>query len=168
MKKGFKRKLATWVGILFVITQIIPARTINATTEEEENKKYGTIEHYNGILFGDDKLVSYDNKNYAYISKGGDNEGAVAVGGDMHAPYLDNSMDFGASAASGYTGIGSKYEDNGMPTVMTSGKWDKIIGSNITVYGSKVLLAQEYNQGFAVMGADVNYSGQTEYKKFYF
>ena len=58
MKKGFKRKLATWVGILFVITQIIPARTINATTEEEENKKYGTIEHYNGILFGDDKLVS--------------------------------------------------------------------------------------------------------------
>ncbi len=151
MKKGFKRKLAAWVGILFVITQIIPARTINATTEEEENKKYGTIEHYNGILFnkkygtiehyngilfGDDKLVSYDNKSYAYISKGGDNEGAVAVGGDMYTPYLDNSMDFGASAASGYTGIGSKYEDNGMPTVMTSGKWDKIIGSNITVYGS--------------------------------
>ena len=164
MKKGFKRKLATWVGILFVITQIIPARTINATTEEEENKKYGTIEHYNGILFGDDKLVSYDNKNYAYISKGGDNEGAVAVGGDMHTPYLDNSMDFGASAASGYTGIGSKYEDNGMPTVMTSGKWDKIIGSNITVYGSKILLAQEYNQGFAVMGADVNYSGQQNIK----
>ena len=164
MKKGFKRKLAAWVGILFVITQIIPARTINATTEEEENKKYGTIEHYNGILFGDDKLVSYDNKNYAYISKGGDNEGAVAVGGDMHTPYLDNSMDFGASAASGYTGIGSKYEDNGMPTVMTSGKWDKIIGSNITVYGSKILLAQEYNQGFAVMGADVNYSGQQNIK----
>ena len=164
MKKGFKRKLAAWVGILFVITQIIPARTINATTEEEENKKYGTIEHYNGILFGDDKLVSYDNKNYAYISKGGDNEGAVAVGGDMHTPYLDNSMDFGASAASGYTGIGSKYEDNGMPTVMTSGKWDKIIGSNITVYGSKIVLAQEYNQGFAVMGADVNYSGQQNIK----
>ena len=164
MKKGFKRKLAAWVGILFVITQIIPARTINATTEEEENKKYGTIEHYNGILFGDDNLVSYDNKNYAYISKGGDNEGAVAVGGDMHTPYLDNSMDFGASAASGYTGIGSKYEDNGMPTVMTSGKWDKIIGSNITVYGSRVLLAQEYNQGFTVMGSDVNYSGEQNIK----
>ena len=164
MKKGFKRKLAAWVGILFVITQIIPARTINATTEEEENKKYGTIEHYNGILFGDDKLVSYDNKSYAYISKGGDNEGAVAVGGDMYTPYLDNSMDFGASAASGYTGIGSKYEDNGMPTVMTSGKWDKIIGSNITVYGSRVLLAQEYNQGFTVMGSDVNYSGEQNIK----
>ena len=164
MKKGFKRKLASWVGILFVITQVIPARTINATTEEDENKKYGTIEHYNGILFGDDKLVSYDNKSYAYISKGGDNEGAVAVGGDMHAPYLDNSMDFGASAASGYTGIGSKYEDNGMPTVMTSGKWDKIIGSNITVYGSRVLLAQEDNQGFTVTGSDVEYSTRQNIK----
>ena len=164
MKKSFKRKLAAWVGILFVITQIIPARTINATTEEEENKKYGTIEHYNGILFGDDKLVSYDNKNYAYISKGGDNEGAVAVGGDMHTPYLDNSMDFGASAASGYTGIGSKYEDNGMPTVMTSGKWDKINGSNITVYGSRVLLAQEDNQGFTVTGSDVEYSTRQNIK----
>ena len=164
MKKGFKRKLAAWVGILFVITQIIPTRTINATTEEEENKKYGTIEHYNGILFGDDKLVSYDNKSYAYISKGGDNEGAVAVGGDMHTPYLDNSMDFGASAASGYTGIGSKYEDNGMPTVMTSGKWDKIIGSNITVYGSRVLLAQEDNQGFTVTGSDVEYSTRQNIK----
>ena len=164
MKKSFKRKLAAWVGILFVITQIIPARTINATTEEEENKKYGTIEHYNGILFGDDNLVSYDNKNYAYISKGGDNEGAVAVGGDMHVPYLDNSMDFGASAASGYTGIGSKYEDNGMPTVMTSGKWDKINGSNITVYGSRVLLAQEDNQGFTVTGSDVEYSTRQNIK----
>lgn len=153
-----------WVGILFVITQIIPPRNINATIEEDENKKYGTIEHYNGILFGDDNLVAYDNKSYAYISKGGDNEGAVAVGGDMHTPYLDNSMDFGASAALGYTGIGSKYEDNGMPTVMTSGKWDKIIGSNITVYGSKVLLAQEYNQGFTVMGSDVNYSGEQNIK----
>ena len=164
MKKSFKRKLAAWVGILFVITQIIPARTINATTEEEENKKYGTIEHYNGILFGDDNLVSYDNKNYAYISKGGDNEGAVAVGGDMHVPYLDNSMDFGASAASGYTGIGSKYEDNGMLTVMTSGKWDKINGSNITVYGSRVLLAQEDNQGFTVTGSDVEYSTRQNIK----
>ena len=164
MKKSFKRKLAAWVRILFVITQIIPARTINATTEEEENKKYGTIEHYNGILFGDDNLVSYDNKNYAYISKGGDNEGAVAVGGDMHVPYLDNSMDFGASAASGYTGIGSKYEDNGMPTVMTSGKWDKINGSNITVYGSRVLLAQEDNQGFTVTGSDVEYSTRQNIK----
>ena len=153
-----------WVGILFVITQIIPPRNINATIEEDENKKYGTIEHYNGILFGDDNLVAYDNKSYAYISKGGDNEGAVAVGGVCHTPYLDNSMDFGASAALGYTGIGSKYEDNGMPTVMTSGKWDKINGSNITVYGSRVLLAQEDNQGFTVMGSDVNYSGEQNIK----
>ena len=160
MNKGFKRKLAAWVGILFVITQIIPARTINATTEEEENKKYGTIEHYNGILFGDDNLVAYDNKNYAYISKGGDNEGAVAVGGDMYVPYLDNSMDFGASAAPGYTGIGNKYEDNEMPTVMTSGKWNKKTGSNITVYGSRVLLAQEDNQGVTVTGSDVEYSSK--------
>ena len=82
----------------------------------------------------------------------------------MHVPYLDNSMDFGASAASGYTGIGSKYEDNGMPTVMTSGKWDKINGSNITVYGSRVLLAQEDNQGFTVTGSDVEYSTRQNIK----
>ena len=167
MKKDLRKRLAVWIGMLFVVTQIISTMTINASTEEEESKKYGRIEHYNGILFGDDALVSYDGKDYAYTSKGGDNEGSVAVGGDLYTPYLDNSMDFGASAAPGYTGIGNKYEDNGMPTVMTSGKWYKKDGSNINIYGSevnKVLLSEEYNQGFTVSGADVKYSSSSDIK----
>ncbi|MGL4848798.1 MAG: SpaA isopeptide-forming pilin-related protein, partial [Clostridium sp.] len=133
MKGIFKQKnkkcLAIFILILMIV-DILPTVLVSAKQKEEVN--LGTIQHYNGIFFGNQKnglkdynectLGNFDKSHThdEHCTKGAETEGAAAIKGDI---ITNKHMQLGFAEHPGGPVVGEYDPDTGNPLLLLGGEY---------------------------------------------